>query len=569
MAPSRVDSAPRDISPGLLTPFSRSGLTLGLVFVWVSLSPSLLPRQWWMTALSLTLSAALGYGLGTILGWCARRIAPRIGLEVRLNPRPLAWLRALWWAALVLVTVIVWVDSLTFQSDVAALVGGTRPHWSRQVFGVLVGMAATFSVILLARSVRALFRWIDRGLTARLPRWLFPGLLATGLVLVLVFAMNQFLVRQGLDYLLARAEEANIGVLPDSAQPPEPERSGSPASLEQWDDLGRHGQFLVSRGPRAADIEAVTGTPAAEPIRVYAGLIPDRSLEEAADAVVAELHRTGGFERDVLVVATTTGSGWIPEWSLQSVEYLTGGDVATATLQYSYTPSGLAYLVNRAAPAEAGRVLFDRIEAEITRLPETDRPRLFVAGESLGSFGSQAAFADLEEVLARVDGAVWSGTPRFTPLWSQLTQQRRPGSPEVAPVVDNGRNVRFVTTPEELDQDYFGGPYVGWEDPRVVYVQHPSDPVVWWDPSLIWTEPDWMREDVGRDVSTQTNWVPWVTFWQLAIDMPNSATVPGGHGHNYHAEMVPVWAAVLGMDDLPEVEIEAIQDAMRQRISGD
>lgn len=553
---------------GPLPSFSRTGLTLGLVSVWVSLSPSMLPRQWWMTAASLAFSAAVGYAGGTVLGWSARRIVPRIGLRILIDPRPRQLLRYLWWAALITITAVVWIDSLTFQSEVAAMVGSTRPHWSRQVIGVVAGLAATIGLIMLARALRAFSGWIHRGLSARLPRWLFPGLLTTVLVLLVVFTTNQFLLRQGLDYMLGRAEAANIGVLPDTAQPIEPERSGSPASLEKWEDLGRHGQFLVTRGPRAADIEAVMGAPALEPIRVYAGLVPDRSLEEAADVVIAELYRTGGFDREVLIVATTTGSGWMPEWSLQSVEYLTGGNVATATLQYSYTPSGLAYVVNRAAPAEAGEILFERIEAELATLPAPDRPRVFVTGESLGSFGSQAAFGDLDDLLTRVDGAVWSGTPRFTPLWSDLTAQRRPGSPEVAPVIDNGRQVRFVTRPDDLTQDYHGGPYLPWEYPRIIYVQHPSDPVVWWDPSLLWSEPDWMRESVGRDVSPQVHWVPWVTFWQVAIDMPNSATVPGGHGHNYHEEMVPVWAAALGMDDLSPQDIGSIQDALRRRISG-
>lgn len=565
MAPRRATG---QLRRGPLAPYSHTGLTFALIFVWVSLAPSMLPRQWWMTTASLALSAGMGYGIGTALGWLARQLAPRLGLSISMNPTPLRWLRWVWWSALVLITAIVWIDSLTFQSDVATLVGGVRPHWSAQVVGVLVGIVATVGVIMVARGVRGVFRWINRTLSARLPRWLFPSLISTGLVLTLIFATNQFLFRQGLDYLLEQAEAANVGVLPDSAQPTEPERSGSPASLEGWQDLGRHGQSLVSNGPRARDIEAVTGEPALEPIRVYAGLMPDRSLDEAADAVVAELHRTGAFDRDVLVVATTTGSGWIPEWSSQSVEYLTGGNVATATLQYSYMPSGLAYIVNRTDPAKAGEILFDRIESEVNSLPEDDRPRVFVAGESLGSFGSQAAFDDLDEVLARVDGAVWSGTPRFTPLWHDLTENRRPGSPEVAPVVDNGRHVRFVTEPADLERDYFGGPYVDWEHPRVVYVQHPSDPVVWWDPALIWSEPAWIREDVGHDVSTQVNWVPWVSFWQVTIDMPNSATVPGGHGHNYHEEMVPVWAAALGMDDIDEATVTAIQDALNSRIGG-
>lgn len=560
MAPPRADR--RSLRDGLLASFSRTGLTFALVSIWISLSPSMLPRAWWMTAASVILSAIVGYAIGNLAGWVTRMIAPRIGLRVEMNPTPRRWLRILWWSALSVVTVVVWADSLKFQTEVAALVGGSRPHWSAQVIGVIVGILGTVLLIGLARLVRVFFNWIDRALRRRLPRWLFPGLLATAIVVITVFSTNQFLLRQGLDILLQRAEEANLAVLPGSVQPMEPERSGSPESTEEWDELGAHGQSLVSSGPRAADIEAITGRPATEPIRVYAGLVQGRSLEDGAEAVINELHRTDAFDRSVIVVATTTGSGWVPEWSMQAVEYLTEGDLAIATMQYSYTPSGLAYVLNRTAPAEAGQILFDRVHEEVSALPEEERPLLFVAGESLGSFGSQSAFTDLDDVLERVDGAVWSGTPRFTPLWSELTESRRPGSPEVAPVIDNGRHVRFATRPDELWEDYYGGPFVEWQFPRVVYLQHPSDPVVWWDPSLLWSQPDWLRESVGRDISTQMRWIPWVTFWQVASDMPNSATVPGGYGHNYHYETVPAWAAVLGLDDLTEADFRPIQSAM-------
>ncbi|WP_277246118.1 alpha/beta-hydrolase family protein, partial [Micrococcus terreus] len=59
-------------------------------------------------------------------------------------------------------------------------------------------------------------------------------------------------------------------------------------------------------------------------------------------------------------------------------------------------------------------------------------------------------------------------------------------------------------------------------------------------------------------------WMPWVTFWQVASDMPRSATVPGGHGHRYLEEAVPYWAAVLGMD--PLADYSRIVQAIRRLI---
>lgn len=266
-------------------------------------------------------------------------------------------------------------------------------------------------------------------------------------------------------------------------------------------------------------------------------------------------------------VSTSTGTGFVQEWSVQALEFLTDGDVATVSMQYSFFPSGLAYVSDRDTPPLAGRALFEAVEAEIQERPEDDRPLLFVSGESLGSFGGQGAFDDADDMLARVDGAMWTGTPRFTPVWSSLTEARRQGSPEIAPVIDNGQHIRFATRPLDLTQDFYGAPFVEWEEPRVVYGQHASDPVVWWSWDLLWSEPDWLREQVGRDVSPDLSWSPYVTFWQIASDMPLSVDVPPGHGHEYKDEMVPLWAGVLGMDPLADYSelVAAIDEIVIER----
>lgn len=52
-------------------------------------------------------------------------------------------------------------------------------------------------------------------------------------------------------------------------------------------------------------------------------------------------------------------------------------------------------------------------------------------------------------------------------------------------MVDNGRHIRFAGPTEELVQDQFGRPLGAWEEPRVVFLQHREDPVVWWNPRLL------------------------------------------------------------------------------------
>jgi uncharacterized membrane protein len=352
----------------------------------------------------------------------------------------------------------------------------------------------------------------------------------------------------------------------DGARPPTSAlRSGGPQSMETWSKLGREGQRFVSNGPSAADISAATGRPAIDPIRVYAGLTPDHNLTEGAETVLAELIRTRAFDRKVLVLHTATGAGWVEEWSVAAVEYLTGGDCATATMQYSYLGSPAAFMLDRSSPQQGGKALFDIVHAYWSTLDPAHRPKLYTTGVSLGSYGGQAAFGSIGEMMSRVDGAVWAGTPGSTPTWRELTDSRRQGSPEIAPVIDNGSHVRFAPSPQFLTTDRWGSPYGSWKSPRILYLQHSSDPVVWWSPTLIWQEPDWIRERAGVDVNPRISWTPWSTFWQITADMAISVATPGGHGHSYHEEMVDAWSLVLGAD-ASQARMARIKDAIPRTI---
>ncbi|MGD8150274.1 alpha/beta hydrolase [Ornithinimicrobium sp. Y1694] len=541
---------------------SQPGFTIGLVMLWVALSPSLLPRTWWMHAVAVGLSVFVGYVVGELVGRLASWAARAIGLEIRVSARAGWGLRWVWDVLLILVSIAVWWWSVRQQRANADLVGLESGGNASMAVGVLAGLGLAILLLALVRGVILLWRGM-RHLARRLLPQVVASVLATVLLVVgLVWVTNGVIYRRAMESALGSAAQLNAQVPAGREQPMEPERSGSPQSHQPWETLGRDGMAMVADGPRAADIERVTGLSAIEPIRLYAGKQDNESVEEAAEAVLAEMARTDAFDRSVVHVTTATGTGFVQGWSVASVEYLTRGDVATVSMQYSYFSSALAYATDRTTPVQAGKALFDAVYAEWSALPEDDRPMLVVSGESLGSYGGQGAFDSLDEMLSKVDGAVWSGTPRFTPLWSELTEDRRAGSPEIAPVVDNGRHVRFVTRPEELNHDVYGAPYVAWETPRVVYAQHASDPIVWWEPEMLWAEPDWMRERAGRDVPGALRWIPWVSFWQFGVDMPLSVSTPGGHGHHYFEEMTPYWAAVLGQDPTDTDRLRPIQAAL-------
>ena len=278
-----------------------------------------------------------------------------------------------------------------------------------------------------------------------------------------------------------------------------------------------------------------------EPIRVYAGLNSAPSIEAESALVVRELERTGAFNRKVLVVATTTGTGWLNPAMIDPLEYMNNGDTAVAAIQYSFLPSWITFIADKGPAQEAGRDLFDAVYGVWSRLPADHRPKLVVFGESLGSFGGETAFSGVNDIRNRTSGVLWVGPTNDNTLWTQFTADRDPGTPEWQPVYRGGNTVRFITAPSQLSPVP-----ADWAEPRVVYLQNTSDPIVWWSWALAFHQPDWLRGTHPPDVSSAMHWYPLVTFWQVAADLALAASVPPGHGHTYGMlQGAASWAAIV------------------------
>ena len=501
-----------------------------------------------MVAINVWLSTFFAYGIGGFIGRISRWLAEITRLRVTVSTSAVRGIRRSWYAILTLLSLGMFIWCTRQQRSVSEAVGLPRKVWFAQTIGVLTGLILFVAAVLLMRLITHGIRTLYTGVHRFIAQPVLAVVVVVLNIALLLWATNNVIVRttaNGVAHIMARA---NAQTAAGRTPPTSPLRSGSPDSLQTWESLGREGKDVVTDGPSATMISNVMGKPAKEPIRVYAGLNAQRDYTAEANGVLAELIRTGAFHRKVLVIQNGTGSGWVEEWSVSAVEYLTLGDCATATMQYSYLGSVGAFLLDRESPKQGARALFTVIYNYWTSLDPQNRPKLYTSGVSLGSFGGQAAFASINDMVSKVNGAVWVGTPGFTPIWKSLEENRREGSPEIVPVINNGRIVRFIGNPREITHDHWGAPYPPWSShTRIAYVQHPSDPVAWWSPEMIWAEPDWMRERAGEDVNPHIRWTPWSSFWQVTADMALSTTPPGGHGHNYHSEFIPIWAAVLGV----------------------
>jgi uncharacterized membrane protein len=506
-------------------PPSAAGLVLGALFWLAALTPSLIPREGLIQGAIAGLAFAAGYGLGAglVMLWAWLGL-PVTGKDLLRRAR---------WLAVAAAALFVLAGALLargWQNEIYQALGLPPVETVRPVTLLGAGLGVALVLIAAGRFFGALKDLFDAPLRRVLP----PR--AALLVASLLAAWSFWAIGNGflLDAILRGLDSAYRTV--DSLIPPEEERpegallSGSPASLLDWESLGRQGRRHVLETPAAADITAITGRPAREPLRVYVGANSAETVEERAALALAEMQRTGAFDRSLLVISTPTGTGWVDPAGILPVEIMHGGDVASVSVQYSYLPSWLSLLVQPEYGEETADAVFRTVYGHWRSLPKDRRPRLFLFGLSLGSLNSDLASNAYAVLGDPFEGAFWVGPPFASRTWNEVTATREQGSPQWLPAARNDGVFRFFTA---VDKAQLAGG--GWGPVRILYLQYPSDPIVFFEKTMWRRMPDWMGPPRAGDVSLGLTWLPGISFIQLIFDMMTATTVPKGRGHVYAA----------------------------------
>ncbi|MCA9067473.1 MAG: alpha/beta-hydrolase family protein [Planctomycetaceae bacterium] len=535
--------------------FSFVGLVFATLLFSASVTPSLLPRHYAVQGLLSGLSLAIGYGVGMAGLWFYLFLE----LPELAQPRQRIAKRII--VALVAVIIVTFLWQMTaWQNSVRVLM--EMPQLETAYPIRVVGIAAVFGAILVGMG--RLFGRCVVFVSQKLQRFVPPRIAhAIGFALVAFVALlltNDVVVKR----LLDSADQAFLRidkiVDDDLDQPQDSVLTGSEASLVSWESIGRQGKIFLGKGPTQQEIAEFHGRDVQRPIRVYVGMRTKATMHERARLALEELKRVGGFEKSVLIVATPTGTGWLDPSAVDTVEYLHRGDTAIVSMQYSYLPSWITILVDPQRSIRSATILFEEVYGYWKTLPPESRPRLYLHGLSLGSLGSEVS-ADLYTIFEDpIDGAVWSGPPFPSKNWNHIVANRNEGTPVWLPEFRDQRLVRFTTQKNALKS---GAP---WGPIRAVYLQHASDPMIWFSPDLAWSSPAWLQEPRGPDVSPDLRWYPVLTFLQIACDLPMATAVPLGYGHNYApSSYIDAWIAVTEPEHWTEQKTDDLKALFKKR----
>lgn len=537
-----------------------AGAVVALVFIWRSFIPTLMPRTWIVQAAITAICATIGYALGMLAGYVIRQFVAGRSIDV-------GWTRLGRWA-------------LIGAGSVVAVIGlWGWPRWQNQQRALvqLDALSPLWSIpmLVLAAALTVILVWFGRLIAIgvvrlhRFNRRHLPAVVVAPVTIVVLIATASFLLRDlaftGFANWASRVYSVvDQGTTRGTTEPQSALVSGGPGSPVGWETLGLQGRDFVSQATPAdllAAFAARTDTidEISEPIRVYAGLRSADDPERRAALVVDELRRTGAFERSVLVVTTVTGTGWVDPHAARSIELMYGGDTAIAALQYSYLPSWISMVVDGDTAIEAGAALYSAIHEEWSGLDPEQRPKLIAFGQSLGSFGAEAPFIGSSAAISqanlrtRSDGVLFTGPTNRNEMWRQFIDGREPGTPAWLPVVDGGETIRFADGHENLVTVP-----VDWDEPRVLFVQHASDPVVWGDLSSWRSNPVWTQRPRGGDVPAAGGWFPIVTWVQGLFDLMAGFGAPPGHGHDYRLAFPGAWSQVVPPPGWAADDIEAL-----------
>jgi len=343
--------------------------------------------------------------------------------------------------------------------------------------------------------------------------------------------------------------------------PPSPLVSGSSESLLPFGDLGQQGRRYVTDVVTPELIKEVLGEDAvAQPIRTYVGFNSQPLYPTGrAELALAELDRTGAFDRSWLLLVSPTGTGWVDHTLIETAELLARGDIATCCIQYGRYPSFLS--VQKVALGRLQfRLLLWGIQQRLKERPAERRPRVLVFGESLGAWTSSdvVMFQGIEGFdHYGIDRALWVGLPGMA-KWSRNGMAR--GSSTQVPegtveVFDRHEQLQGLS--EEARARL-----------RAVILSHDNDPIAVLGPDLLVQPPPWLGgSQRGRGVPQTMPWVPLITFIQTAMDAANAmVSVPGqfgSFGHDYRADIVRFVQDAYQLPAASEEQIAAIEQMLR------
>src|ERR1700758_5706687 len=218
--------------------YTFTGTAGGLLFIWFSMTPSLLPRTALFQGLVSGVSGAIGYGLGVFAVWLVRYMRTR-----NYSPPPPGWA----WRVLIPVGVIgMVVMAIRFhvwQDDVRNLMGVPHLEWYDYPEAAILSLVVLFTLVEIGQLIRRLTIFLVGQLDRIAPFRVSATIVGVLLVTLTITLLNGVVIKFTMNKLNNTFNTVNEEGKAETEAPKSLLRSGGPESLVQWATLGHQGRI--------------------------------------------------------------------------------------------------------------------------------------------------------------------------------------------------------------------------------------------------------------------------------------------------------------------------------------
>jgi uncharacterized membrane protein len=364
-------------------------------------------------------------------------------------------------------------------------------------------------------------------------------------------------------FVVSRLSRHNSKMETSFSTPPSNEFvSGGPNSISPFEELGLQGRRFVTEVVPPDEIAETLGeSEVAHPVRVYVGVESEPLYATGrSELALEEMDRLGVFDRKYLLLVSPTGTGWVDHTVVETAEILARGDIATVCIQYGKAPSFLEVQGVSLGRAQFRQLLWG-VRQRLIGVPDDDRPRVLVFGESLGAWSSSDVIMHLGIAgfdHYGIESALWFGLPGLA-KWSRtgMREGRNPLTPEGTV----GAFDRFEQY-EQLSKEHRASL-------RAVVVDHDNDPISQMSLRLAVKRPPWLNGEPRRNVPDGMRWQPILTFIQVLADAMNAmVTVPGefkSFGHDYRGDTLAFVGAAYDFPGISPEQALSVHETLIRR----
>src|SRR5271156_2220787 len=187
------------------------GSAVGLIFIWFSMTPSLLPRGALFQGLVSGFSGAIGYGLGVFAVWLFRYMSMR---ESTPPPPRLAWIVLI--PVGVVGMIVMAIRFHVWQDQVRDLMGVEHLKWYDYPLAAVLSVVVLFTLVEIGQFIRWLVTFLVRQVDRIAPFRLSATIVVALLVVLTITVLNGVVLKFAMRTMNNTFESVNDEMTPDT-----------------------------------------------------------------------------------------------------------------------------------------------------------------------------------------------------------------------------------------------------------------------------------------------------------------------------------------------------------------